>query len=405
MKQLQLRRAYGLRTAGTILRTAISAIFLASMLLVLGAGGAVVSSSGAAAKTPGKTYCFKGTCHRVKTITETRRDIGKVRVVYASHYDHCSRDRFNPCGLTSSGERFRPNAADNAASPIYPDGTRLLVWNPRNGRTVVVRINNAGPYKGRRKLDLSRGAAEKLGFRRRGVARLHVKVLSAPTRSEARYRRHRRYAPVPGFVGAFRSIDAALLNVSSAISGLFDGPVHVAAGRETARQRSIRLAREERLRRAVARSMRKSRGRRHARLKPPLPISKLALVRLPMLQLADVEMGRSQHASSRIAALPTRRPYRPVRIASAANSRRIAKRVAARKRKKASRVAVASRRRVAKASTKRTARSKLPKGSSRRNERRKAKLTRPAKPSLRRALKKRSQGKRTRLAQLQKTSS
>ena len=45
----------------------------------------------------------------------------------------CRRDRFNPCGLTASGEAFRPNDADNAASPIYPEGTVLLVRNPSNG--------------------------------------------------------------------------------------------------------------------------------------------------------------------------------------------------------------------------------------------------------------------------------
>ena len=84
----------------------------------------------------------KRVCHRVETIAETRREIGKRRVLYASHYSSCKVDRFNPCGLTSSGERFRPNAPDNAASPIYPDGTKLLVWNPSNGKTVVVRINN-----------------------------------------------------------------------------------------------------------------------------------------------------------------------------------------------------------------------------------------------------------------------
>ena len=132
------------------------------------------------AKTPGKTYCFVGKCHRVKTIDETQALVGKEEAITASHYDDCSKDRFNPCGLTSSGERFHPDRPDNTASPIYPDGTQLLVWSPENKRALVVRVNNAGPYWGNRTLDLSRAAAEKLGFEGDGVAKLKVKVIKAP---------------------------------------------------------------------------------------------------------------------------------------------------------------------------------------------------------------------------------
>ncbi|MEE8579636.1 MAG: septal ring lytic transglycosylase RlpA family protein, partial [Hyphomicrobium sp.] len=109
----------------------------------------------AEAKTPGSTYCYHGICHRVKTIEETRSLVGLQQSIEASHYDDCTRDRYNPCGLTSSGERFRPDRPDNTASPIYPDGTTLLVWNPETKHALVVRVNNAGPYHGNRKLDLS----------------------------------------------------------------------------------------------------------------------------------------------------------------------------------------------------------------------------------------------------------
>ncbi len=129
-------RMYGARTL-TIL-TIIAASWAGASTL------SIVQT--AQAKTPGKVYCFNRVCHRVKTLSETRREIGRDRVLQASHYDDCRRDRFNPCGLTSSGEKFRANDPDNAASPIYPDGTKLLVWNPRNGKTLVLRINNAGQY-------------------------------------------------------------------------------------------------------------------------------------------------------------------------------------------------------------------------------------------------------------------
>ncbi|MGQ0673088.1 MAG: septal ring lytic transglycosylase RlpA family protein [Hyphomicrobium sp.] len=162
------------------------------------------------AKTPGSTYCFYGTCHRVKTLAETESLVGKAHSLTASFYDSCKVDRYNPCGLTSSGEQFHPDRADNAASPIYPDGTLLLVWSPETKEAAILRVNNAGPYWGKRNLDVSRAAAEQLGFRHKGVGRLEARVLSAPDRGEATYKRNRRYEPVPGAIGQFESIDAAM---------------------------------------------------------------------------------------------------------------------------------------------------------------------------------------------------
>jgi rare lipoprotein A len=166
----------------------------------------------AQAKSPGRTYCFYRTCHRVKSIAETQDLVGRDMTVVASHYDSCKKDRFNPCGLTSSGEPFLPGRADNAASPILPDGTIALVWSKSSNEAVIVRINNAGPYWGNRKLDLSRAAARKLGIG--GVGAVTLRVLRAPTPQEARYSRNRRYVPVPGPIGAFASIDEAHAAVS-----------------------------------------------------------------------------------------------------------------------------------------------------------------------------------------------
>lgn len=161
----------------------------------------------ATAKTPGRTYCFNGVCHTVKTLEETRRLVGKTTTVKASFYDDSRKDRFNPSNLTSSGEYFRAWAPDNAASPIYPNGTKLIVWHPGTRKAVNVRINNAGPYWGDRKLDLSRAAAAALGMG--GVATLHVRVVEAPTKAEATYSKGRTYAPVKGYMGQFASLDMA----------------------------------------------------------------------------------------------------------------------------------------------------------------------------------------------------
>jgi rare lipoprotein A (peptidoglycan hydrolase) len=161
------------------------------------------------AKTPGSTYCYYGTCHRVKTIEETKALVGVEETLTASHYDDCKHDRYNPCGLTSSGERFYADRPDNTASPIYPDGTMLLVWSPDTGRALVVRVNNAGPYWGDRTLDLSRAAADKLGFEGSGVGKLQVRVIKAPEPEEAVYVENRSYLPVPGDIGRYSSLDAA----------------------------------------------------------------------------------------------------------------------------------------------------------------------------------------------------
>ncbi len=116
----------------------------------------------------------------------------------------------NPCGLTSSGAVFRADLPDNAASPLLPDGTVILAYNPKTGDASVLRITNAGPYSGERKLDVSRAAAEKLGFRKQGVAALVISVLQSPTKAEANYVRRRVYPIVPGYLGRFATVDIAL---------------------------------------------------------------------------------------------------------------------------------------------------------------------------------------------------
>lgn len=69
---------------------------------------------------------------------------------------------------TASGERF--NSSDmTAAHPSLPFGTRLRVVNESNGRSVVVRINDRGPYAHRRIIDLAKGPAQALGLTSTGV--------------------------------------------------------------------------------------------------------------------------------------------------------------------------------------------------------------------------------------------
>ncbi len=181
---------------------------LTGAVAVLLAGAALIPP--AEAKSPGSRYCFTGFCHRVGTLAQTDTLVGWRGYLIASYYDDCRFDRLNPCGLTSSGAVFRPDLPDNAASPLLPDGTVILAYNPKTGDASVLRITNAGPYSGKRKLDVSRAAAEKLGFRNEGVAALVIAVLQSPTKAEASYVRKREYAAVPGYIGKFETVDVAL---------------------------------------------------------------------------------------------------------------------------------------------------------------------------------------------------
>jgi rare lipoprotein A len=78
--------------------------------------------------------------------------------------------------MTANGERCDPNAL-TAAHPTLPFGTRVKVDNLDNGRSVVVRINDRGPFVGGRIIDLTRAAARSLDFVGAGTAKVRLTVL------------------------------------------------------------------------------------------------------------------------------------------------------------------------------------------------------------------------------------
>ena len=77
---------------------------------------------------------------------------------------------------TASGEPYDMHAM-TAAHPSLPFGTKVRVTNLENGRSVVLRINDRGPYAKRRIIDVSRHAADHLGFRKAGVAKVRVETI------------------------------------------------------------------------------------------------------------------------------------------------------------------------------------------------------------------------------------
>jgi rare lipoprotein A len=100
-----------------------------------------------------------------------REKTGREEIGDASFY--AGRHQGKP---TASGEAFDKNAL-TAAHRSLPFGTRLEVTNLENDRSVVVRINDRGPFVRGRIVDLSLAAAKALGMAKDGVARVRLRPL------------------------------------------------------------------------------------------------------------------------------------------------------------------------------------------------------------------------------------
>lgn len=77
---------------------------------------------------------------------------------------------------TANGERFNPHGL-TAAHRSLPFGTKVKVTNLRTGRSVIVRVNDRGPFIRGRVMDLSLGAAKVIGMTATGVARISYTIL------------------------------------------------------------------------------------------------------------------------------------------------------------------------------------------------------------------------------------
>ena len=78
--------------------------------------------------------------------------------------------------MTASGERYQPGGL-TAAHRTLPFGTRVRVTSPNTGKSVVVRINDRGPFIGGRAIDLSLGAARVIGLTSYGVKTVQMEIL------------------------------------------------------------------------------------------------------------------------------------------------------------------------------------------------------------------------------------
>lgn len=103
--------------------------------------------------------------------TPSKNQLGWTQTGVASWYGRDFHKR-----MTASGEAYNMYAM-TAAHKTLPLHSRVRVKNLQNGKTVVVRINDRGPYVDGRIIDLTKKAAQRLGMVHTGTARVHIMVI------------------------------------------------------------------------------------------------------------------------------------------------------------------------------------------------------------------------------------
>lgn len=104
-------------------------------------------------------------------MSKAKADTGVYQTGMASWYGAAHHGK-----KTASGERFNMHGL-TAAHRKLPLGTMVKVTNVANGKSVVVKVNDKGPFHGNRVLDLSKGAAQKLDMLKSGTAKVAIEVL------------------------------------------------------------------------------------------------------------------------------------------------------------------------------------------------------------------------------------
>lgn len=127
---------------------------------------------------------------------------GYDQLGYAGWYGDESGNR------TANGERFRAKAISGAHTTL-PLPSYVEVTSLDTGRTILVRVNDRGPFARDRIIDLSRGAASQLGIRAQGHAAVRVRRVEPPERDRARLRAGKPAADrpdaSPAALGALRA--------------------------------------------------------------------------------------------------------------------------------------------------------------------------------------------------------
>jgi len=150
-----------------------TSLFCLLLLLCLLSGGCTSKriqgagqDSGQSAQGTGKPYIVRGQTYRPYTTGH-----GYIETGVASWYGPGFHGK-----TTANGERYNQNAM-TAAHKLLPFNTNIRVTNLSNGRSVVVRINDRGPFVASRVIDLSHEAARRLDMVQAGTARVRLEAV------------------------------------------------------------------------------------------------------------------------------------------------------------------------------------------------------------------------------------
>jgi rare lipoprotein A len=115
----------------------------------------------------------------ILTACQSAPDYNFVQQGKASYYADFFEGR-----TTASGDIYYPDSL-TAAHRHLPLGTEILVINQQNQKQIRVKVNDRGPYYGKRILDLSRKAADSLDFRHEGLTQVTIKASLSPSTADS----------------------------------------------------------------------------------------------------------------------------------------------------------------------------------------------------------------------------
>lgn len=135
----------------------------AELAIVLLLGGCATGREAPSGVKIGKPYQIGGRTY----VPRDEADYDRTGIASWYGREHAGRP-------TANGERFDPDAM-TAAHPTLPMPSWVTVTRLDTGRSIVVRINDRGPFSPGRIIDLSRAAARRLGIDRDGIAKVRVR--------------------------------------------------------------------------------------------------------------------------------------------------------------------------------------------------------------------------------------
>ena len=159
-----MARRHSRESGNYLLAKMASAAFCVSLILLLGCAGPT-------SYKPDREIASHGVArHETATYKESKTAHYYQRGL-ASYYGKGFQNK-----KTASGERFNLHSL-TAAHRTLPFGTKVVIKNVRNGKTVKVRINDRGPFVKGRIIDLSRAAFSQIASLNEGLARVEIRIV------------------------------------------------------------------------------------------------------------------------------------------------------------------------------------------------------------------------------------